>query len=85
MRQMRTAFRQSIAVQQALQEAKTQSTIIRSTPVESEPVAESPAEPIVEPQPEPIVEEIKSLVEEVKPVEQPKVEQPKTRLPNLGK
>ncbi len=77
MRQMHNTFRQSIAIQQAFQEAKNQSTIIRSTP----PVETQPEESVVESQPESIVEEVKPVVEE------PKVEQPKTtsRLPSLGK
>ena len=58
---MQSAFRQSIATQHHLRSAKTQSTIIKSTSTQEEPVAETPVEPIVEPQPEPIVEEIRPV------------------------
>lgn len=100
MRQMQNNFRRSISVQQALQEAKNQSTIIRSTPKQPEnpptKTSDKPIEsktkevkPIIK---ESIVEEVKPIIEEPK-IEEPKVEQPKTtttttqtsRLPNLGK
>ena len=74
-------FRQSIAINQALETAKQPSSkIVKTKPIITPPVAEQP-QPKVEVKPEPKVEQPK--------VEQPKVEEfkpkPENRLPNLGK
>ena len=81
MRQMQNNFIRSNQMKYASDMAKTQSTIVKSIPTaepQPEPVVEPVIESVVESKPEPI-EAIKHIIEE------PKVEQPKTRLPNLGK
>jgi hypothetical protein len=71
---MKTQLQFQQAMQHMLNVAKTQPTVVKSTPPAPELVTKVPAEPIVEVKP----------VEE-KPIEQPKVEQPKTRLPHINK
>jgi hypothetical protein len=82
------AMRQSIQMQHMSHVAKSQPTIIKSTPESQpieEPIAETPVEPIIEaPIPEPVVEvQPDPVIEQPKP--EPVIEKTTSRLPSFKK